>query len=112
MSTTRYNLKNIRTLLTEGFTAEELRRLCFDISDFRAVYDQLTGDTGKDRIIDLLLEHAERRLLLEYLLVLVKEQNPSRYENYQPYTTLTKRRISLLRPRLSLRDFRHWLLGD
>lgn len=37
--TMHYNLSNIRALLTEGFTDEDLRHLCYDISDFRPVYD-------------------------------------------------------------------------
>lgn len=82
---TRYNLKNIRTLLTEGFTDEELRRLCYDIPEFRPVYDQLAQLTGKAVIIDRLLEHADRQLQLENLLVLAKEGNPVRYAKHQPY---------------------------
>jgi hypothetical protein len=80
-----YNLKNIRTLLTEGFTEEELRRLCYDVAEFRPVYDQLAQNTGKARIVDYLLEYAERKLLLEVLLTLVKTQIPARYDRHQPY---------------------------
>lgn len=80
-----YNLKNIRALLTEGFTDEELRRLCYDEPAFRPVYDQLAQETGKMKIIDHLLEYAERKLKLDHLLTLVKEHNPTRYEKYKPY---------------------------
>ncbi|MCB0168023.1 MAG: hypothetical protein KDI79_27595 [Anaerolineae bacterium] len=81
----QYNSKNIRTFLTEGFSTEELRRLCYEESDFKAVYDQLSQNTGKTEIIALLLEYAENRLLMEKLLTLTKNLNPARYENYQPY---------------------------
>jgi hypothetical protein len=47
--------------LTEGFTAEELRRFCYDEPYFEPVYNQLTGNTGKADIIDRLLEHAEQK---------------------------------------------------
>lgn len=83
--TTHYDLKNIRVLLTEGFTDEDLRRLCYDISDFRPVYDQLARNSGKVEIVGRLLEHADRTLQIGTLLALAKEHNPARYEKHQPY---------------------------
>ena len=80
-----YNLWNIRTLLNEGFTDVELRRLCFDELDFKPVYDKLAQTMGKDVIIDHLLEYSERKLLFDHLLSLVKELNPTQYEKHQPY---------------------------
>jgi hypothetical protein len=80
-----YNLKNIRILLNEGFTDEELRRLCYDEPEFRPVYDELAQETGKAKIIDRLLEYAERKLLLDFLLILAKQHNPARYKKHQPY---------------------------
>jgi hypothetical protein len=80
--TTRYNLKNVRALLTEKFTSEELRRLCYDRANFRPVYDQLTGNSGKAEIVDRLLEHADRTLQIETLLVLAEEYNSTRYEKH------------------------------
>ncbi len=80
-----YNLVNIRTLLTEGFTDRELRRLCFDLPGFRPVYDSLAANTGKAEIIDRLLEDADRSLQLPRLLALAKERNPARYEAHRPY---------------------------
>lgn len=83
--TKRYDFKNIRILLTEGFSAQELRRLCYDMPEFRPVYDELTDNTGKSGIIDQLIEYADRKLLLDVLLNWAKEQNPTQYERYQPY---------------------------
>lgn len=80
-----YNLKNIRALLTKGFTAEELRRFCYDQSDFRSVYNQLAANTGKTEIIDQLLEHAEQKRLIDKLLAWAEEHNPARYREGQPY---------------------------
>ncbi len=80
-----YNLQNIRTLLTEGFSDEQLRRFCFDEPAFRPVYDELAGLTGKAAIIDQLLEHADRTLQLDRILTWAKKQNPSRYERHKPY---------------------------
>lgn len=78
-------LKNIRKFLMEGFEADELSRLCYDEEKFRPVYDQLAVNTGKDTVVDKLLQYAGRQELLEELLALVKEHNPRKYEKFQPY---------------------------
>ncbi len=83
--TNRYDYKKIRDLLTDGFNDEELRNLCFDVSDFRPVYHQLAQNTGKTQIVQHLLEHVEKRELTETLLNQVKERNAAKYEIYQPY---------------------------
>lgn len=80
-----YNLTNIRTLLTEGFTGEELRRMCYDVPDFRPVYNNLVQSTGKSMIIDMIIEHAEQKLLMEELLDWARECNPNRYDRHKPY---------------------------
>jgi hypothetical protein len=85
LMSTHYILKNIRVLLTEGFTDEDLRRVCYDIADFRPVYNQLARNSSKAEIIDRLLEHSYRTLQVETLLTLAKEYNPARYEKHQPY---------------------------
>jgi len=80
-----YHLKNIRTLLNEGFTAEELQRLCYEESIFRPVYDQLSQYSGKADILDRLCGYAGQKLQFEILLAWAKEHNPVRYEKHQPY---------------------------
>jgi CheY-like chemotaxis protein len=96
----KYELKNIRALLTEGFTADELRRLCHDESDFKPVYHKLAQDTGKATIIDWLLEYANQKLKIEALLAWAKEHNPAMYEEYQPYygVTISPTRSSNIHP--------------
>lgn len=81
----RYNLTNIRTLLIEGFTEEDIRRLCYDTPDFRPVYHQLARNHSQADVIDRLLEYAERTLRIEILLTLLKTLNPARYDIHQPY---------------------------
>jgi uncharacterized LabA/DUF88 family protein len=80
-----YHLANIRDLLLSGFDERELRRFCYDVPDFRPVYDRLAQNTGKADIVDELLQYAETRLLLDTLLALAKERNPARYEHHGPY---------------------------
>ena len=80
-----FSLRNIRALLTEGFTDADLRRLCYDEPAFRPVYEQLAQDMGKDRIIDKLIEYAEQQKLIEILLAIAQKDNPAQYEDHQPY---------------------------
>ena len=84
-TTSKFYLQNIRTLLIEGFTDIELRRLCYDDPDFSPVYEQLSQAMGKDQIIDKLIEYAERRELIERLLALTKKKKKKKYEKHQPY---------------------------
>ncbi len=81
-----YNIRNIRTLLTEGFNAEELRELAYDEPIFRPVYDQLSSSAGKAEIVQRLIEYAERRVQVDKLLAWASERNPARYNQYQPYS--------------------------
>lgn len=87
---TRYNLSNICTLLTKGFSDEELRRLCFEITDFRPVYDQLAQGVGKVEVVLQLVEYAERQMLLKKLLALARVLNRKRYEEHGPYYSSLK----------------------
>lgn len=80
-----YNWANIRELLTQGFNDQELRALCFDVSYFQPVYDQLALNTSKDEIVAKLLEHAKKQLLVDTLLAVVKDRNPKRFEEHKPY---------------------------
>ena len=88
--TKTYHFKNIRTLLTDGFKDQELRAICFDNSDFRPVYNQLSEGTSKDWIVHQLLEYAEQRELIEFLLDEAKKGNPYKYEKYEPYFTIIR----------------------
>ncbi len=80
-----YHLPNIRDFLINGFNDLDLRRLCYDVPDFRPVYDELAQGTGKAQIVDKLIEYAEKTLQLDTFLALAKERNPARYEKHGPY---------------------------
>ncbi len=68
-----------------GFNGTELRQLCFDEPEFRPLRDQLLDRASKVEIIDWLLEYAERKLLLESLLVWADKNNPAMYKKHKPY---------------------------
>src|SRR6185503_20635092 len=67
-------------------TAEELRRFCYDTPEFRPVYEEFAQEMGKDRVIDKLIEYAERKELIEILLAGIKELNPVKYAADEPYS--------------------------
>lgn len=81
----RYFYKNIRALLTAGFTDEELRILCFEEPEFRAVYENWPSGASKATFVQDLIDRAERRVQLDRLLELAKEQNSAQYKQHQPY---------------------------
>ncbi|MBE7470064.1 MAG: ATP-binding protein [Anaerolineales bacterium] len=85
---TRYHLKRIRTLLIEGFTAEELRRFCFYEPEFNPVYDELAEGDGKADIADKVIEFAAQKFKLDLVLAWAKENNSTRYDQHQPYQEL------------------------
>jgi CheY-like chemotaxis protein len=103
-SVKRYKLDNIRTLLTAGFTDRQLRRFCFDTTDFRPVHDQLAQNTGRDEIVDLILDHADRILKIEIVLDWARQHNPARYESHKPYYEFNLSDVRIL----LVDDNEHW----
>jgi hypothetical protein len=83
--TTHYLLRNIRALLAEAFTDEELRRLCYDTPAFKPVYDQLGPNISQGEVIEQFLKYAEHGAQLEILLDLAERHHPADYGKYQPY---------------------------
>jgi hypothetical protein len=79
----RYDIGVIRKLLTEAFSAEELRRLCWEQPLFRPVFDRFTQTTSTDLMIDYLLEFCDRKLFFGELLSEVRERAPRQYEKYK-----------------------------
>ena len=80
-----YHIANIRALLIKGFDDEELRTLCFDVPEFRPVYEQLAQSSSKTQIVARLLEYAERQMQIDTLLALAQTLNPTRYDMHGPY---------------------------
>lgn len=75
-----YNTSAIRNLVTVAFSDEELKTLCFD--HFRTVFEKFTAGMTKGRMVQLLLEHCERRGEMARLLNLVQQANPVQYATY------------------------------
>lgn len=82
MSQPVYNLRNIRKLLTAAFTDQELSQLCYEIPEFRPVYEQFTAGMSKDQMIQRLIEYCERKVLMEQLLEIIREEAPEQYTQF------------------------------
>jgi len=85
MSARRYNMSNLRAFLTQGFSAEELRTMCYDDPELYPVIEQLGEGMGKSRIVSQILEFCQQKLLLDRLLSVAGDLNPARYALHQPY---------------------------
>jgi hypothetical protein len=72
---------DLRALLNDAFSDEELTTLCFD--HFRAVYDNFSAGMSKSQKIQRLLEHCFRRHEVQALVILVERANPAQYRRYQ-----------------------------
>lgn len=83
-----YILKNIHEVLVQGFSEEELRQMCFYQTEFKPLYDQLSQDAGKEKIVHQIIEYAYRQLKVDVLLAWVKDNNAQRYEFHKPYYSL------------------------
>lgn len=80
-----YLFRNIRELLSSGFSLDEIIQIPFDVPEFRQLSDSFHEQGGKSKNIQLLIEYAHRRELLDVLLDWCEKQNPIKYNRCQPY---------------------------
>ena len=80
-----YNLEKIRTLLINGFSAAELRRLCQYVEAFRECAPDLADKNSHSEITDAIIDFANRRGEMHTLLDWAKTENPKRYSEHSPY---------------------------
>lgn len=80
-----YDLQKIRTLMGEGFMAEELIDFCRVFPQFQPLYDQDLTTLSESELIDRLVTYARDISQLEKLLAWAKKRNPIQYAAYEPY---------------------------
>ncbi len=68
----------LRRFLTDTFSDEELKNLCFDY--FRDVYDDFAAGMTKGQMIQLLIERCVRRDALANLHAALRAERPGQYE--------------------------------
>ena len=80
--TTDYNLKAIRELLLEAFTAEDLRRFCLDDPRFRPICDRFGHGHGLDDMVDQVIDHCRTHSLWPEFLATVEQARPDTYARF------------------------------
>jgi hypothetical protein len=78
-----YIWPNIRALLKNALSDDDLDEFCFDY--FRSVHQSFTAGMSRVRKIQLLIEHSRSRASIDTLLAHVQEVNPAMYARHQPY---------------------------
>jgi hypothetical protein len=81
-ASTEPNLQAIFHLLRDSFSPAELRRFCHHRPDLRAAYDLMGPNMGHTELIDILIEHCEKRLCFSELFSEIKKENSGQYERY------------------------------
>ena len=82
MTQLEYNLEIVRELLNNAFDVGELRLICLNNPEFRAVYDDYS-DARKSELLLRLIEHAERKVHIARLLEIAKEKAPGAYAKFE-----------------------------
>lgn len=80
--TQAYNLAAIRQLLQAAFTAEELRRFCYDRPAFRPITNRFGPGHGLDDMVDEVITYCETYLTFPELLDEIRQANPRQYERF------------------------------
>lgn len=80
----RYNYKAIRELLADTFSPDELDRFLRESNNdhFRKIRRGFGPGMSLDKMIDVVIESCERRLLLDMFLEEVKVYNPAQYNSH------------------------------
>jgi len=78
-----YNVKNIRQLLDNAFTDEDL--MIFTQNYFYDVYNSFSSGQPKSQKVMILLDYVLRRMQLDKLLEVLKSETPYQYEKFKPY---------------------------
>ena len=78
-----WNVAAVRKLLMAAFSDEELVAFCLDY--FPQVHDEFTAGQTRSTRVNLLLEYARRRGLLDELLGHIRAANPRVYDEFGPY---------------------------
>jgi hypothetical protein len=86
MPSSYYHFANIRAMLIEGYSKEDLLKLCFDVPELLPLYREWQGaPISTSRLVQEMLDYAHRHLLVDTLLLKAMAANPYRYAEHQPY---------------------------
>ena len=80
-----YDIAEIRNLLTEAFTAKDLRRFCYDRPTFRPIVDEFAPDHGVADMVDRVIDYCQTHYLWNELLAEVALVRSRHYARFQPH---------------------------
>jgi len=80
-----YNIQKITSLLSNAFNDIELSTFCQ--SHFWEVYNNFTAEQNKAQKILALIDHCQRKELMDTLLELMEKENKVQYKTFLPYLT-------------------------
>ena len=72
----------MRKLLTEAFSAKDLRRFCQERRAFRPVMARFGPGQGLDDMVDQVLDHCRMQLLWDELMVEVARVRPAQVARF------------------------------
>jgi len=84
MNNDRYNIAAVRALLGDGMREPDIRSLCQERSEFRPLLRDISSEASLTRMIELLVEFCQKRLLFPELLSEIQGRNPRQFARYRP----------------------------
>ncbi|NIV37309.1 MAG: hypothetical protein GWN58_50180 [Anaerolineae bacterium] len=78
-----YNLRAIREMILAGFSAGELRALVAYDQELAPLRHEFSPNEAIIDMADKTINYCLRRLVMEHLLSLVKEERPAQYERFE-----------------------------
>jgi len=80
-----YHLKNIYLLLSNSFDENDLEQFCRFNPDFTEVLEKFGEKFSKQQKINVLIDFALRKMLMDSLLELMEKENPRQFVSHQPF---------------------------
>ena len=99
-----YNFRNIRKLLAAAFSDDELRQLCYDVPEFRGVYEEFSAGLGKDQMIQKLIAYCDRKVIMGKLLTVIAEEASEQYTKFARDLIVGETGTELVSPPLEMPD--------
>lgn len=90
-NTKLYDLGAINRLLSRAFTVPQLRRFCYERISFRSIVDEFSPNDSLAVMVYKVVEYCDKKVLLDKLLVEVRQENPKQYANFEKELRATGR---------------------
>lgn len=78
------NLTNIHNLLINGFGEQDLRSILY-VDGFEGLRSQMARLNNLSDLANMIIDYADRKMLIPTLLAWAESKNPRRYMQFEPY---------------------------